>query len=82
MNIQFSGNLENKKQLCGVTENIALPMLRSGCEVDCVDTEIEQNVFKVPQKKKKCDKSQASNRRQKVTANCLTPVWFFWSKVQ
>jgi len=41
--IQFSGNLE-KKQLCGVTENIALPMLQSVCEGDCVDTEIEQNV--------------------------------------
>lgn len=60
----FLGTWKNK-QLCGVTENIALPMLRSVCEVDCVDTEIEQNVFKVPQKRKKCDKSQDAKASRK-----------------
>lgn len=50
--VQFSGNTEGKKSSDGA-ENMTLPLLQSVCEVDCVVTEMENNMFKVPKKRKK-----------------------------
>ncbi len=48
---QFTGK-KDERQLCGILADIVQPVLRSICEMDYVDEEAGQNVFKVPQKRK------------------------------
>ncbi len=49
---QFTGK-KDERQVCGILADIVQPVLRSVCEMDYVDEEAGQNVFKVPQKRKK-----------------------------
>lgn len=48
---QYTGK-KDERQVCGTLADIVQPV-RSVCEMDCVDEEAGQNVFKVPQKRKK-----------------------------
>jgi len=59
--VQFSGNTEEKLS-CGGTET--LPLLRGVGEEDC-GTEMEQTMFKVPQKRKKSGQLQGEKACKK-----------------
>ncbi|KAI2646017.1 Transposon TX1 uncharacterized 82 kDa protein [Labeo rohita] len=63
--VQVSGS-SVKKQACDATENIVESMLQNVCEVNGVDMEVEQNLFKVPQKKKKRGNSQDAKVLRKL----------------
>ncbi|KAI2646015.1 putative 149 kDa protein [Labeo rohita] len=63
--VQVSGS-SVKKQACDATENIVESMLQNVCELNGVDMEVEQNMFKVPQKKKKRGNSQDAKVLRKL----------------